>query len=99
MKIKDVERINALLKAHGTVQELIGRTERADAEDFSLMVERGGDGSIRMSLEGADSTHYQGHAVSGAFLERLKMLSLEELRTRLDAIAAELVALGVEIEE
>jgi hypothetical protein len=99
MKIKDVERINALLKAHATVQELIGRTERAGTEDFSLMVERGGDGSIRMSLEGADSTHYQGHAVSLAFLERLKGLALEELGARRDGIAAELAAMGVEMED
>jgi hypothetical protein len=99
MKIRDVERINELLKALGVVQELIARTERAEADDFELMIERGGDGSIKLSLEGADSTHYQGYAVSEGFLAKLKALALEELAARRRAIEADLKAMGVETDE
>ena len=99
MKIKDVERINELLKALGAVQDVIARTGRAETDDFELMVERGGDGSIKLSLEGADSTHYQGYAVSEGFLAKLKALALEELAARRAAIAQDLAAMGVEIDE
>jgi hypothetical protein len=88
-----------LLKALGVVQELIARTERAEADDFELMIERGGDGSIKLSLEGADSTHYQGYAVSDGFLAKLKALALEELAARRRAIEADLKAMGVETDE
>lgn len=99
MKIKDVERINALLKARGEVMALVARVERAEPEDFQLMIERGGDGSIKLSLEGADSTHYQGYPVSEAFLGRLKALALEELGARRAGIEGDLKAMGVETEE
>jgi len=99
MKIKDVERINALLKARDEVMALIERVERAEPADFQLMIERGGDGSIKLSEEGADSTHYQGYPVSPAFLTRLKVLALEELGARRGGIERELADLGVEIEE
>ena len=99
MKIKDVERINELLKALGTVQELIARTERAEPEDFELMIERGGDGSIKLSLEGSDSTHYQGYAVGAGFLAKLRALALEELAARRAGVEEELKAMGVEVDE
>ncbi len=99
MKIKDVERINALLKAREEVMALVARVDRAEAADFQLMIERGGDGSIKLSEEGADSTHYQGYAVSPAFLARLKALALEELGSRRAGIEADLAAMGVETEE
>lgn len=99
MKIKDVERINALLKAREQVLALIARVERAEPGDFELMIERGGDGSIKLSEEGADSTHYQGYPVTVAFLTRLKALSLEELGATRAGVEAELAAMGVEMEE
>jgi hypothetical protein len=99
MKIKDVERINDLLKTRAAVVELIARVERAEPGDFELMVERGGDGSIRLSEEGADSTHFQGWPVSVGFLARLKVLALEELDARRAAVERDLAAMGVEIEE
>lgn len=99
MKIKDVERINALLKAREEVMALVARVERAEPADFQLMIERGGDGSIKLSEEGADSTHYQGYAVGGGFLARLKALALEELGAKRAGIEADLAGMGVETEE
>jgi len=99
MKIKDVERINALLKALGVVRELIGRIEAAEPGDFDLLIERGGDGSIKLSEEGADSTHYQGYPVSSGFREKLKLLALEELGARRKSIEGDLAAMGVETDE
>ncbi len=99
MKVKDVERINDLLKALGVVQELIARIERAEPGDFDLLIERGGDGSIKLSEEGADSTHYQGYPVSLDFREKLKRLALEELGGRRSEIARALAAMGVEVDE
>ncbi len=99
MKIKDVERINALLKARGEVLALIARVERAEPADCQMMIERGGDGSIKLSEEGADSTHYQGWPVSVGFLARLKALALEELGARRGEVERDLAAMGVEIEE
>jgi hypothetical protein len=99
MKIKDVERINALLKAREEVMGLIARVERAEAGDFELMIERGGDGSIKLSEEGADSTHYQGYPVSMAFLGKLQALSLAELGARRAELERELAGMGVETEE
>jgi hypothetical protein len=98
MKIADVERINALLKAREVVLELIVRTAAAQPVDFSLMVERGGDGSIRLSEGGSDSTHYQGYPVSLVFLGKLRALALAELEARRAAVESELGGLGVEIE-
>jgi len=99
MKIKDVERINDLLKTRAAVVELIARVERAEPGDFELMVERGGDGSIRLSEEGADSTHFQGWPVSVGFLARLKVLALGELQARRSGVERDLAAMGVETEE
>jgi hypothetical protein len=99
MKISDVERINALLKARAEVMELVARVERAEPADFQLMIERGGDGSIKLSEEGADSTHFQGYPVSEGFLARLKVLALEELGARRAGIEVDLKAMGVETEE
>jgi hypothetical protein len=99
MKIKDVERINGLLKSREEVSELIARVARAEPADCQLMIERGGDGSIKLSEEGADSTHFQGYPVSVAFLGRLKALALEELGARRAGIEGDLAAMGVETEE
>lgn len=96
MKIKDVERINDLLKARGVVLELLARVAAAELVDFALMIERGGDGSIKLSQEGADSSHYQGYPVSSGFLARLKALALEELGARRAEVERQLVDMGVE---
>ena len=99
MKIKDVERINELLRARAEVRELVARIERAGPGEFDLLIERGGDGSIKLSEEGADTTHYQGYPVSVGFRQKLKVLALEELGARRAGFEKELVALGVETDE
>lgn len=96
MKIKDVERINELLKAREAVLTLIRHVEAVEPANFALMIERGGDGSIKLSEEGADSAHYNGYPVSPDFLARLKALSLEELATRRAEVEGQLAAMGVE---
>ncbi len=98
MKIKDVERINHLLAELKDIQELIAHAERAEPGAFELFVELPGDASIKMSEEGASSSHYEGYSASRAFVERLKTLALEELRTRQRAIEQELAKLGVEVD-
>src|SRR5579863_2338343 len=64
MKIKDVEQINHLLAELKSIQELISHAERAEPRDFELFVELASDASIKMSEEGASSTHYEGFAAS-----------------------------------
>ena len=97
MKIKDFEQINGLLKALRSVQELIRRIEQAELGDFELFIER--NGSIKLSEDGGDSTHYQGYAVSRGFRESLKRLALKELTARRQEVERELVALGVDTSE
>ena len=98
MKIKDVEQINHLLAELKSAQDLISHAERAEPRDFELFVELPGDASIKMSEEGASSTHYEGFAASRALLEKLKALALEELRTRQRGIEKDLAKLGVEVD-
>ena len=98
MKIKDIAAVNALIGRLEEVQKMIGAATNADADDFELFIERPGDGSIRMSAEGASSTHFQGFESSGGFLEGLRGLALKEFRAREAAIKAELAAMGVEAE-
>jgi len=99
MKIKDIAAVNQLIGRLEEVQKMIGAGTNADADDFELFIERPGDGSIRMSAEGASSTHFQGFESSGGFLEGLRELALKEFRAREAAIKAELAAMGVEAEE
>lgn len=99
MKIKDIAAVNQLIARLEEVQKMIGAATNADADDFELFIERPGDGSIRMSAEGASSTHFQGFEASTGFLEGLRELALREFREREVAIKAELAAMGVEAEE
>jgi len=99
MKIKDIAAVNQLIERLDEVQKMIGAATNADADDFELFIERPGDGSIRMSAEGASSTHFQGFASSALFLDGLRALALQEFRTREAAIKVELAAMGVEAEE
>ena len=98
MKIKDVEQINHLLAELQSARELISHAEKAEPRDFELFVELPGDASIKMSEEGASSTHYEGFAASRALLDKLKSLALDELRTRQRGIEQQLAKLGFEVE-
>ncbi len=97
MKIADIDRVNHLIAELDGVKALIAHTEKADAADLELFIKLPGDSSIRMSSEGAASTHYAGFSTSADFLARLKRLAIEELDAKRESIVAELKALGVEV--
>ena len=61
-----------------------------------MFIKLPGDASIRMSSEGAASTHYEGFSASPDFLHKLQRLAVEELDARRRGIIADLAALGVE---
>ena len=96
MKIQDIEKVNHLIDEMSGMKQLITHAEAADPADFELFIKLPGDASVRMSGEGAASTHYQGYAVSPEFLRNLQQLALQELDARRHGIIAELAALGVE---
>ena len=96
MKIADIDKVNRLIAELKGMQELIVHAERAEPGDCELFVKLPGDSSIRMSSEGAASTHYQGFSASIDFLRKLQQLAIEEMEARRQRIVAELAALGVE---
>jgi len=98
MKIQDIDRVNHLIGELNGMKELIAHAEKAEPSDFELFIKLPGDASIRMSSEGAASTHYQGYSVTPDFLRKLQRLAVEELDARRRGIIAELAALGVEAE-
>lgn len=96
MKIQDIDRVNHLIAQLTSMKELIGHAERADPGDCELFIKLPGDASIRMSSEGAASTHYEGFSASPDFLNKLHRLAVDELDARRRGIVAELAVLGVE---
>jgi len=96
MKIQDIDKVNHLIAELNGMKELIGHAERADPADCELFIKLPGDASMRLSSEGAASTHYQGFSASPEFLRRLQRLAIEELGARRAGIIAELATLGVE---
>lgn len=99
MKIQDIDRVNHLVAELNGMKELIAHAEHAEPADFEVFIKLPGDASIRMSGEGAASSHYSGFSASSDFLDRLQRLSIEELDARRRGIIAELAKLGVEAEE
>ena len=99
MKMRDIERVNHLIGELNSMNTLITHTDNADPADCELFIKLPGDSSIRMSNEGATSTHYQGFSASPDFLRQLQRLAVAELNTRRQAIIAELAALGVDAEQ
>jgi hypothetical protein len=98
MKIQDIDKVNHLIAELNSMKELIGHADRADPADCELFIKLPGDASIRMSSEGAASTHYEGFSASPDFLGKLQRLAVDELDARRRGIIAELAALGVEAE-
>jgi hypothetical protein len=98
MKIQDIDKVNHLIAELNGMKELIGHADRADPADCELFIKLPGDASIRMSSEGAASTHYEGFSASPDFLRKLQRLAVDELDARRRGIIAELAALGVEAE-
>jgi hypothetical protein len=98
MKIQDIDKVNHLIAELNGMKELIAHAARADPADYELYIKLPGDASVRMSSEGASSTHDSGFSASPDFLGKLQRLAVEELDARRRAIIAELAALGVEAE-
>jgi hypothetical protein len=96
MKIQDIDKVNHLIGELNGMKELIAHAKGADPADYELFIKLPGDASVRMSSEGAASTHYEGYTVSPAFLNKLQQIALEELDARRRGIIADLAALGVE---
>lgn len=96
MKLADIDRVNHLVGELENVKNLIKTAEGSDAANFQLFIEAGGDASLKMSEQGASSTHYRGLDVSASFLESLKKLAITELHDKRGQIIAELAALGVD---
>ncbi len=96
MKIQDIDRVNHLIAELSGMTELIAHAKHVDPSDCEVFIKLPGDSSIRMSNEGAASTHYKGFSVSQDFLRKLQSLAVAELDDRRRGIVAELASLGVE---
>ena len=99
MKLQDLERVNHLVSELKDIRDLITMAERADASAFQLFIEAPGDASLRLSREGASTTHSRGVTASDGFLGNLKQLAVVELISHRDRTLAELQGLGVDISE
>ena len=99
MKLADIDRVNHLIVDLGEITSLIRMAEAAEPATFQLFIEAPGDASLKMSAEGASTTHSRGTGVTPAFLARLKTLAVEELRARRAVVLTELAALGVDTAE
>jgi hypothetical protein len=98
MKLTDIDRVNHLVSELADIKTLVAMAERAEPTSYQLFIEAPGDGGIRLSAEGASTSHSRGIDVSPAFLARLKSLALEELEARRQRVLEELARLGVETE-
>jgi hypothetical protein len=96
MKLTDIERVNHLVSVLNDVETIIAVSEKTEPGGYQLFIEAPGDSSLKMSSEGASTSHSRGIDVTTGFLERLKQLALEELQAKRQAVLAELAALGVE---
>lgn len=98
MKIQDIDKVNHLIGELNSMKALIAHAENADPTECELFIKLPGDSSIRLSSEGAASTHYQGFSASPDFLRRLHRSAVEELEARRRRIIDELATLGVDAE-
>jgi len=96
MQLRDLERVNHLVGELDDLKTLIGLAERAEPAGYQVFIEAPGDASLKMSAEGATTSHSRGLAVSAGFLADVKRFAIAELRTRQQAILNELRTLGVE---
>jgi hypothetical protein len=96
MKLTDIERVNHLVAELADIKALIETAELAESSAFQVFIEAPGDAGLRMSSEGASTTHARGIDVSGAFLGKVKQLAIAELQSRQKGVLADLTALGVD---
>ena len=99
MKLADLDRVNHLVTDLEDMRRLQTMAEAAEPGAFQLFIEAPGDSSLRMSLEGASTTHSRGLSATEAFLLALKNLAVAELRERRQSVLTELRGLGVDPEE
>ena len=98
MKLQDLDRVNHLVAELADIKSLIDMAERAEPMAFQLFIEAPGDASLRMSMEGASTTHSRGIDASAGFLNSVKRLAVEELLAHKDRVLVELTGLGVDPE-
>ncbi len=98
MKLGNLDRVNHLVADLEDVKSLIGLAEKVEPNAYQVFIEAPGDASLRMSEQGATTTHSRGLAVSAGFLADVKQLTINELRARQQAIRSELATLGVDLE-
>ena len=96
MKLGSLERVNHLVAELSDVRSLIETAEHADVAAYQVYIEAQGDSGLRMSEEGASTSHSRGIGASKAFLGKVKQLAVTELKARQQAITAELKKLGVD---
>jgi hypothetical protein len=98
MKLTDIDRVNHLVAELEDIKVLINMAERAEPAAYQVFIEAPGDGGMKMSAEGAPTSHSRGIDVAPGFLTSLKRLALEELQAKRQRILTDLTALGVETE-
>jgi hypothetical protein len=96
MKLTDIDKVNGLVSQLGELRELVRAAEHAEPAMFQLLIETGGDSSLRMSAEGTATTHANGVVASAEFLARLKELAIADLHAKRDGVLVELKKLGVD---
>ena len=96
MQLRDLERVNHLVAELDDVKALIAMAERAEPSGYQVFIEAPGDASLKMSAEGATTSHSRGIATSPGFLADVRRLAVAELHAREQGILAELNGLGVE---
>lgn len=80
MKLQDLERVNHLVSEPADIKSLIDMAQRAEPMAFQLFIEAPDDAGLRMSMEGASTTHSGGINASAGFLDSLKRLAIAELQ-------------------
>jgi hypothetical protein len=96
VKLTDLDRVNHLVTELDDMKRLLAMAEAAEASAFQLFIEAPGDSSLRMSLEGASTTHSRGLSATEPFLRALKDLAVRELTDRRHGVLAALRGLGVD---
>jgi hypothetical protein len=96
MKLTDIDRVNHLVGGLADIKSLIETAEKADSSGYQVVIEAPGDAGLRMSSEGASTTHSRGIEASAAFLTKVKHLAIAELQSRQKGVLADPSALGVD---
>jgi len=96
MKLENLDSVNHLVAELADIRSLIETAEHAEASAFQVYIEAQGDTGLRMSEEGASTSHSRGLGVSRSFLSNVKQLAVAELNSRQQDILKALADLGVE---